>query len=82
MAQDCEAALGDVINVVTAGLSSAGIDLTRVSSKTLGAAKLAIENSWESIRFSPFFQFCGAFESTFKGTLSRPHMLISDPSSV
>jgi hypothetical protein len=70
-AQDCETALDDVINVITAGLRSAGIDLTSANLETLSAAKVAVEKSWESIRSSSFFQMCGAFESVFKGYIEQ-----------
>ena len=70
-AQGCETALDDTINIVTAGLRSAGIDLTSANSETLSAVKLAVENSWKNICFSSFYQMCGAFESVFKGTIEQ-----------
>lgn len=74
MRQDCEAALRDVIDVVTAGLTSAGVDPASVqlgSGTLLDAAKLAVASSWEHIGFSSFFQIGGAFESTFKGSVDQ-----------
>jgi hypothetical protein len=72
----CEAALGDVINLVTAGLSSSGVDFTGMHAQTLDEAKLGMQKAWDDVSTSSFYQMCGAFESTFKGHVE--HTLRAD----
>ncbi|RKL28162.1 hypothetical protein BFJ72_g12622 [Fusarium proliferatum] len=67
VSEDSSRALDSLVDIIAAAITASGINILHCSSEILSAVKGALNESWETLRLSSFYQMCGAFESVLSG---------------